>query len=129
MRMLCIEGRQHPFHTGIVSGQVYEVSAAPFCCNAGAKSVCADGSVFIRRVTLRCRYCSWVRRRYTGPVLWKATRFVPWQEPKVSLEEVRALYLAPPLREKEPSLLYHQRQLVGLIREQIRFNFNHTKRR
>ena len=105
-RMLCIKGRQNPAHTGIVSGQVYEVSIVKPCCSLAAH---AEGSVFKVRVRLRCKKCGRITR---GPmyVPWGPERFVPWQHvPKVSRKEVQALYKSD-LKHKEKK---HEKGFMG----------------
>lgn len=100
MRMLCIRGRQHPFHTGLVSGQVYDVVVGPHPCCGKGKEAHAEGSVFRRRVTLVCAFCKTRKVGYRSYVPWGPDRFVPWQEPKVDEREVRELY-SPYLGRKE----------------------------
>lgn len=75
-KMLCIAGRQHPCHTGLVAGQVYEVTISPFCCSFRAA---AEGSVFIRPITVHCRICGKFHRN-CKLVPWGPWRFIPWSE-------------------------------------------------
>lgn len=95
-QMMCIKGRTHPHHTGLVSGRVYEVAMVKQCCNTVAH---AEGSVFTVRVRLRCLKCGGVER---GPkyVPWGPRRFVPWVSPKVELDEVQRLYRPSRIKEK-----------------------------
>lgn len=95
MRMMCIRGRQHPAHTGLVSGQVYEVSIAKPCCVTAAH---AEGSIFLKRVKMICNRCGAVMHRVVY-VPWSPDRFVPWSDPKIEEAEVQRLYR--PSRRKE----------------------------
>lgn len=51
----------------------------------------AAGSVFLKPMNLRCVFCH-KKNRGVIHVPWGAWRFVPWDEPKVSVEEANELY-------------------------------------
>lgn len=98
MLMMCIRGKTHPMHTGLESGKVYEVAIVRLCgCNTATAH--AEGSVFKRRVTVRCLVCRKIVDRPAKYVPWGPDRFVPWTGPKVELAEVQRLYR--PSRRKE----------------------------
>jgi hypothetical protein len=98
-RMMCIRGKQHPAHTGLVAGQVYEVSVQRICgCAIGLRAF-AQGSAFFKPTRMRCSTCG--KRDTFTQVPWGPDRFVPWSDPKVSKKEVRELYQPSPVREKE----------------------------
>lgn len=101
MKMMCIKGRQHPAHTGLVSGQIYEVNPHPSSCDVCPyKPVAADGSVFTRPVRIKCFICGKVLPAKQQNVPWNPNRFVPWDDPKVSLEEANDLYAPTKLVEE-----------------------------
>lgn len=75
MKMMCIAGRQHPAHTGLVAGQVYEVTITRICCRDVAM---AEGSKWrwAEIVGVKCRRCKAKTRVKLVP--WGPWRFVPW---------------------------------------------------
>lgn len=91
MRMMCIKGKQWPeFYTGITAGMVYEVNPA-FWCPCGGQRADVEGSVFHRPTTVRCLICKKVRR-HVRYVPWAMDRFIPWDDPPVSVDEANELY-------------------------------------
>lgn len=99
MRMMCVRGKQHPAHTGVVAGQVYDVDIVQAACGCtNDPRALAQGSVFKRKVKLDCIACKKVCW-YGGMVPWGPDRFVKWDDPKVGEKEVRELYAAPPKKE------------------------------
>lgn len=105
MRMMCIRGSSaRRAHSGLTAGQVYEVSAVtshPCACVGRWGLATAAGSTWLMNVRLRCLRCRASALFNRGDLVWwDRNRFAPWQDPKVSADEVRELYLAPPLKEK-----------------------------
>lgn len=106
--MLCIRGRQLPVvHTGLVAGEVYDVSMTPWCCETRAL---AAGSVFKRNCRMTCNKCGARMRILAGDqVPWGPDRFIKWDNPKVDKKEVRRLFQPGPRRKlpgeiKDPAL-------------------------
>lgn len=101
MKMLCIRGRTHRAHTGLFAGRVYEVSIVKYCC-AETRAL-AEGSVFLRGVSLRCKTCGKVERN-PKQVPWCPSRFIPFDpdELGVTEDESNELY-QPKIPEREVS--------------------------
>lgn len=78
-KMMCILGRQHPTHTGLVAGQIYEVTKGSFCCRSSVAF--AEGSEWRPLPNrLRCLRCRGYPKPVSKMVPWGPWRFVPWND-------------------------------------------------
>jgi hypothetical protein len=94
MKLLCVDGIPA---RGLFTGQIYTQAARWNCCGRFFLPALVSVNESIGHTReMRCPYC--LERVPTEPTGWfNGLRFVPWDPPEVSIDEVEALYLPGPL--------------------------------